>query len=54
MNVISEGQVKRWFKIAKFLGVKYNEKKMDIFDFQEIIYEKMMEWEDEHQQEFPM
>lgn len=27
---------------------------MDILDFQEFIYEKMLEWEDEHQEDFPL
>lgn len=54
MNVISEGQVKRLFKIAKFLGIKYNPKKMNILDFQDFIYQKMMEWEDENGMEFPI
>lgn len=54
MNVINESEVKRTFKIAKFLGVKHNEKNMDILDFREYLYEKMMEWEDENQEEFPI
>lgn len=51
---MSESQVKRLFKIAKFLKIKYNEKTMNIFDFQDYLYEKMMEWEEENQMEFPI
>lgn len=51
---MSENQVKRLFKIAKFLKIKYNEKTMNIFDFQDYLYEKMMEWEEENQMEFPI
>lgn len=51
---MSESQVKRLFKIAKFLGVKYNENEASIFDFQDHLYEKMMEWEEENKMEFPI
>ena len=51
---MGEKQVKRLFKIAKFFGIKYKEKKMNIFDFQDLLYAKMTEWEEENGMEFPM
>lgn len=53
-NEMNEAQVKRLFKIADFLGIKYNEKEMNIFDFQDMLYEKMQEWEEENGKEFPL
>lgn len=54
MNVINAYQVKRLFEIAKFLGIKYNEKEMNILEFSDYICDKMTEWEDENQTEFPI
>ena len=51
---MNEEQVKRLFKIAKFLEIQYDEKKMNILDFQDVLYEKMTQWEEEHQEEFPI
>ncbi len=51
---MSEKQVKRLFKIAKFFWVKYNEKQMSIFDFQDFLYTKITKWEEENGTEFPM
>lgn len=53
MNVITEGYVKRIRKLEKFLGVK-QPKGMDILDWMDKLNDMEMEWEDEHQQEFPL
>lgn len=54
MRVTSEYHVGRIFKIAKFLGVKYDKKKMDFADFLDLVYDKMAEWEEENGMDFPM
>lgn len=51
---MNEAQVKRLFKIANFFGIKYKEKEMNIFDFQDMLYSKMQEWEEENGKEFPI
>lgn len=51
---MNETQVKRLLKIAEFFGIKYNEKEMNIFDFQDMLYEKIQEWEEENGKEFPL
>ena len=51
---MNEAQVKRLFKIANFLKIEYNEEEMNIFDFQEMIYQKINEWEEKNNKEFPI
>lgn len=42
----------RIVKLEKFFGVK-KPKNMNILEWFEILYEKEMAWEEEHQQPFP-
>lgn len=48
-----ESDVKRTLKLAKFFGIKFNEKTMNIFQLQKQIQEAINNWEDENDKEFP-
>ena len=48
-----EADVKRDLKLAKFFGIKFNEKTTNIFQLQEQIQEAINNWEDENGREFP-
>ena len=47
-----EADVKRDLKLAKFFGIKFNEKTTNIFQLQEQIQEAINNWEDENGREF--
>lgn len=47
-----EADVKRALKLAKFFGIKFDEKRMNIFQLQEQIQEAINNWEDENGREF--
>lgn len=47
-----EADVKRALKLAKFFGIKFDEKKMNIFQLQEQIQDVINNWEDENGREF--
>ena len=50
---MNEADVKRDLKLAKFFGIKFNEKTTNIFQLQEQIQEAINNWEDENDREFP-
>lgn len=47
-----EADIKRALKLARFFGIKFDEKKMNIFQLQKQIQDAINNWEDENGREF--